>query len=531
MATFVQQPCDEVLIHSKAAVAPCARASGPWILAATILGSSMAFIDGTAVNVALPALQQSLGATVIDVQWIVESYSLLLSALLLIGGSLGDYYGRRRIFIAGVAIFSLASAWCGFASNVRELIFARAMQGAGGALLVPGSLAIISASFRDEDRGHAIGTWSGFTAITAAIGPVLGGWLIEHVSWRAVFFINLPLAAAVLIISLWRVPESRDENQKARLDWLGATLATIGLGSLIYGLIESSRLHFGHPAVIAALTGGTFFLIVFLVVEAGAKNPMLPLALFRSRDFTGANLLTLLLYSALGGTLFFLPLNLIQVQGYTATAAGAALLPFILIMFFLSRWSGGLVERYGGRLPLVFGPTISAIGFALFVVPEVSANYWSTFFPATVVLGLGMAISVAPLTTTVMNAVPRNRVGIASGINNAVSRVAGLLAIAVFGIVMFDVFNRSLDSRLSSLELPPAARRSLQNERISLAAEKIPGEIAPPTRDVIKEAINESFVRGFRRVMLVGAALALASSIASLLLINGGAKSPDRRKG
>src|SRR5216110_1933769 len=213
MATFVQQPCDEVLIHSKAAVAPCARASGPWILAATILGSSMAFIDGTAVNVALPALQQSLNATVVDVQWVVESYSLLLSALLLMGGSLGDHYGRRRIFIVGVAIFSLASAWCGFATSVRELIFARAMQGAGGALLVPGSLAIISASFRDQDRGHAIGTWSGFTAITAMIGPVLGGWLIEHVSWRAVFFINVPLAAVVFILSFAHIDESKDESR------------------------------------------------------------------------------------------------------------------------------------------------------------------------------------------------------------------------------------------------------------------------------------------------------------------------------
>src|SRR5437899_6047916 len=256
----------------------------------------MAFIDGTVVNVALPALQTNLNATAVDVQWVIESYALLLSALLLVGGSLGDHYGRRRIFLLGVAIFSIASGACGLAGNIRQLIGARAIQGFGAALLVPGSLAIISNSFSEQERGRAIGVWSGFSAMTTAIGPVLGGWLIEHVSWRAVFFINLPLAAAVLIISLWRVPESRDENQKARLDWLGATLATIGLGSLIYGLIESSRLHFGHPAVIAALTGGTFFLIVFLVVEARAKNPMLPLALFRSRDFTGANLLTLLLY-------------------------------------------------------------------------------------------------------------------------------------------------------------------------------------------------------------------------------------------
>jgi EmrB/QacA subfamily drug resistance transporter len=531
MAIFVQPPCDEAVIRWRAAAAPCTKASGPWILAATILGSSMAFIDGTVVNVALPALQQSLSATVVDVQWVVEAYSLLLSALLLLGGSLGDRYGRRRIFILGVAIFSLASLWCGFANNIHELIFARAVQGAGGALLVPGSLAIISASFREEDRGRAIGTWSGFTAITAAIGPVIGGWLIEQVSWRAVFFINLPLAAIVLVISARRVPESRDESQKDRLDWTGAALATMGLGLLIYGLIESSRLSFRNPAVLIALIGGSFFLVAFVIVEARARNPMLPLALFRSRDFSGANLLTLLLYSALGGTLFFLPLNLIQVQGYTATAAGAALLPFILIMFLLSRWSGGLVERYGGKLPLIFGPTISAIGFALFILPAVGANYWSTFFPATVVLGLGMAISVAPLTTTVMNAVPRNRVGVASGINNAVSRVGGLLAIAVLGIVMFDVFNRSLDSRLSSLELPASTRHSLDDQRINLAAQKIPEEIAPAMRQALKQAIDESFVTGFRRVMLVGAALALASGITSMLLISSSVKSPDHRNG
>jgi MFS family permease len=290
-------------------------------------------------------------------------------------------------------------------------------------------------------------------------------------------------------------------------------------------LIESSRLHFGHPAVVAGLTGGGFFLMVFLLVEARKKNPMLPLALFRSRDFAGANSVTLLLYSALGGALFFLPLNLIQVQGYTATAAGAALLPFILIVFLLSRWSGGLVERYGGKLPLVLGPTISAIGFALFAVPGVGAHYWSTFLPAAAVLGLGMAVSVAPLTTVVMNSVPRNRVGIASGINNAVSRVAGLLAIAVFGIVMLHVFSDSLDLRLSKLKLPTSVQSALADQRINLAAAAVPEDLAPPLQQAVRRSIDESFVLGFRTVMLLGAALALASGITSLLLITSRTKS------
>jgi EmrB/QacA subfamily drug resistance transporter len=530
MATFVQLPCDEAIIRSRTASSPCAKSSGPWILAATILGSSVAFIDGTVVNVALPALQANLHASVVDVQWVVEAYSLLLAALLLVGGSLGDHYGRRRVFIIGMSIFSLASAWCGFAPDIRQLIFARAIQGIGAALLVPGSLAIISASFRDEERGRAIGTWSGFTAITAAIGPVVGGWLIETISWRAVFFINVPLAAMVLVISFLHVPESTDEQKGGRLDWLGAGLTTIGLGALVYGLIESSRLGFQHPAVWAALIGGGCFLVAFLVFEKRAPDPMLPMSIFRSRDFTGANLLTLFLYSALGGTLFFLPMNLIQIQGYSATAAGAALLPFILIMFLLSRWSGGLVHRYGAKLPLLIGPTIAAVGFALFVVPGVVANYWSEFFPAVVVLGLGMAVSVAPLTTTVMNSVPGNRVGIASGINNAISRAAGLLAIAVLGIVMLHIFNRSLDRQLSGLALPQSIQQSLNEQRINLAAEKIPEQIAPALREKVRRTINESFVAGFRRVMLIGAGLALTGAVISLLLIAGNAKSQQLRK-
>ena len=478
----------------------------------------MAFIDGTVVNVALPALQANLNATIVDVQWVIEAYSLLLAALLLVGGSLGDHYGRRRIFLIGTALFALASAWCGLAPNTAQLISARAAQGLGAALLVPGSLAIISSSFPENERGRAIGTWSGFSAITTAVGPVIGGWLIEHISWRAVFFINIPIALLVIFISLGSVPESSDK-ESAGLDWRGAIVGTLGLGALVYGLIESSRLGFGDRSLIAALAVAIALLALFFIVEARIPHPMLPLSLFRSRMFAGANLLTFLLYGALGGTLFFLPLNLIQVQHYSATAAGAAFLPFILIMFLLSRWAGGLVERYGPRLPLVVGPLIAACGFALFMFPSVGGSYWTNFFPATVVLGLGMAISVAPLTTTVMNSVVQNRVGIASGVNNAVARSAGLIAIAALGIVMLQVFNHVLDRRLAEWNVPASVSRSLQVERTKLADIALPDDQDPAMRQLIRRAVEESFVSGFRVVMIIGTALSLAGAGTALTLI------------
>jgi EmrB/QacA subfamily drug resistance transporter len=521
MANIVRQPCDEGIIKSRVAAAPCTKATGPWILAATILGSSMTFIDGTVVNVALPALQANLNATVVDVQWIVESYALFLAALLLVGGSLGDHFGRRLIFSLGVALFTLASVWCGVAPDIKQLIIARAVQGVGGALLVPGSLAIISASFGDEERGQAIGTWSGFTAITAAVGPVVGGWLIEHVSWRAIFFINVPLATVVLVLVLRHVPESRDEWGSGGLDWLGAALTTVSLGAIVYGLIESSRLGFGHPQVLIALVCGVAVSMMFILVEERKRNPMVPLNLFRSRNFSGANLLTLFLYTALSATLFFFPLNLIQVQGYTATAAGAASLPFILIIFFLSRWSGGLVNRYGAKLPLVVGPIIAALGFALFIRPRIGGSYWTTFFPAVVVLGFGMAMSVAPLTTTVMDAVRKNSAGIASGINNAVSRTAGLLAVATLGLVMLHTFNHSLDRRLSKVEITPEVHRSLDDQRLRLAGAEIPGNLDPEKRIMLKQAIGESFVSGFRLIMMIAVTLALLSALVAWLLIQG----------
>jgi len=515
---FVRSPCDQPLLHSASAAVPCAKSTKRWILVATILGSSMAFIDGTVVNVALPALQRALGADVIEVQWVIEAYALLLAAFLLTGGSLGDELGRRRVFLGGILFFAAASAWCGLASTIGQLIVARALQGLGAALLVPGSLAIISSSFPPQERGRAIGTWSGFSAITAAIGPVLGGWLIENISWRAVFFINVPLAFLVILIALRWVPES-SSPEKTRLDWWGAILGATGLGSLVYGLIESSRRGFAHLPVALALVAAVMLLALFLVVERRVEHPMLPLELFRSRSFLGANLLTLLLYGALGGTLFFLPLNLIQVQHYAPTAAGAALLPFILIIFLLSRWSGGLVEKHGALLPLVLGPLIAAGGFALFVLPDVGGSYWTTFFPAIVILGTGMAVSVAPLTTTVMTSVSQGRVGIASGINNAVSRAAGLLAIAVFGIVMLRTFEPALEQRLSRIALGPPVRQALAQQRAKLAGAELPANLDPATQRLVTRAIDESFVSGFRLVMALGALLAMGSALSAWLLL------------
>lgn len=524
--SVIKQPCDDGVIqstpHSGKLSLPGTKSAGTWVLVATILGSSMAFIDSTVVNVALPVLQTDLRATVADVQWVVEAYALFLAALILVGGSLGDHFGRRRIYATGITLFTIASLACGFAPSITFLIVARAVQGVGGALLVPGSLAIIGAFFDSEQRGRAIGTWSGFTAITSALGPVLGGWLVQFASWRWVFFINLPIAAIVLFILFWRVPESEsEEDQRRGLDWWGATLATLGLGGVVYGLTEANNVGFSNPLVLSALAIGIVALIIFLIMEARIASPMLPLNLFRSSTFSGANLLTLLLYAALGGTLFFLPFNLIRVQGYSPTAAGAANLPFVLIMFTLSRWSGGLVARYGAKIPLVIGPLIAAVGFFLFSLTGIGGSYWTTFFPAVVVLGIGMAVAVAPLTTAVMGSVDPQRAGIASGINNAVARTAGLLAIAALGIVALATFSSSLDSNLNALTLPPGVRTVLVAQQNKLVGIDIPAGLSSATHAAVQNAISVSFITSFHVIMLVGAALALASALCSLVLIEG----------
>ncbi|HMI31907.1 MAG TPA: MFS transporter [Candidatus Limnocylindrales bacterium] len=517
MSHAIRLPCDEAAIRSgPRPAAAAAPATARWVLAATILGSSLAFIDGTVVSVALPAIAREFGASGADVQWIVESYALFLSALLLVGGSLGDHFGRRRVYAIGIVLFAAASIVCGLAPSVEWLVAARAVQGIGGALLVPGSLALISASFDPDRRGQAIGTWSGFSGITTAIGPVLGGWLVSH-SWRWAFFLNIPIAAVVFFL-LQRVPESKNPRPR-RLDLPGAALATVGLGGLVFGLIESSRRGWTDPAVLAGLAIGGAALAAFLAVEARSASPMLPLGLFRSPTFAGANALTFFLYGALSCVFFFLPLDLIQVQGYTPLAAGASMLPLIVVLFLLSRWSGGLVARFGPRGPLILGPMIAAIGFLLLTRPGIGGSYWTTFFPGVLVLGFGMAMSIAPLTTAVMNAAGEGDAGTASGVNNAVSRTAGLLAIALLGILLTSVFGRDLERRVSALPIDPAARAQVIAERTKLAAAEPPPGLSAEEAVEVRHAVALSFVAAFRTVTRASAALALLAAACAWMWI------------
>jgi EmrB/QacA subfamily drug resistance transporter len=500
--------------------AGCPARSRPWVLAATILGSSTAFIDGSVVGVALPAMQADLAAPVSQAQWIVNAYMLLLGALILIGGAAGDHFGRRLIFVVGMLVFTGASVACGFAPNAVTLIVARAVQGAGAALLVPTSLAIISAAFPEAERGRAIGTWAGASALTMALGPVLGGWLADAWSWRAIFYINVPVAAVALAITVWRMPESHDRGAEPHLDWTGAALAVVGLGSLTYGLTLASDLSWSNPQVIAALILGAAVLAAFIWFEGRTRTPMMPLQLFRSADFSGANAITLLLYFALGGAFFFLPFNLIRIQGYPAALAGAAFLPLSLIMGVLSRWSGGLIERHGARRLLMVGPAIAAVGFALFAVPGIGGSYWTTFFPPMMLLGFGMAIAVAPLTTTVMRGAQERHAGVASGVNNATARVAGLLAVALLGSIAVGIFARTLNAQMDRLQVSSEVRSALQAEVPKLAEAAAPKNVAPAEQKVLERALHESFVHSFRIVSLIAAALAALSAVVAGLTID-----------
>lgn len=491
-----------------------------WVLVVALLGSTMAFLDATVVGVALPVIQTDLGATVDQAQWVIEAYALFLASLVLVGGALGDRLGRRRVFSTGVALFALASAACALASTPLLLVVARGVQGIGGALLVPGSLALISATYAEEERGKAIGTWSSFSSITSALGPVLGGWVVTHASWRWLFVLNVPLGILVLVLAARHVPESRDPDAPPRMDLLGALLAVSGLALVVEALLAApSR---GGPTavpVIAQLVAGAAAVVVFVVVEARRRYPMVPLALFRSRTFTGANVLTVLLYASLSGLFFFLPFDLILVQRYSPAEAGAALLPFIVLVSLLSPWTGKLAGRIGPRLPLVVGPAVAAAGFALLGATSGRGSYWTAFFPGMVVLGVGMGFTVAPLTAAVMGSVDVHRAGVASGINNAVARVAGLLSVAGLGVVLIERFDRALDQRLASLPLAEPVAAVVARERPKLAAAALPSELEPSLRQALQSAFDDAYVEGFRLVVFLCALLALGGALAALLLI------------
>jgi len=416
---------------SSAAGLSYSSSAGRWVLLATILGSAMASIDATVVGIALPAIGRDFHASLASLQWVVTAYTLTLAGLLLYAGGLGDKYGRKKIFLIGVVWFAVASAICGVALNAPMLIVARAVQGIGAALLTPGSLAIIEASFREEDRSKAIGAWTGFAGVGTAIGPFLGGWLIAAVSWRLIFIINLPFAAVVLLVGLWHVPESRAPDDSGKLDVSGAALVTFGLIGLTYGLIEGPASGWGKPLTLIALTLGVALLAGFVVRERRASAPLLRLSMFASAEFSAANAVTFVVYGALGGALFLLPIQLEQVSGYTAIEAGISLLPVTLIMLLLSARSGALAARIGPRLQMSVGPVVIGIGLVLLARIGSSGSYVTDVLPAVLVFGFGLAINVAPLTATVLAAAPAESAGMASAVNNDVARAAGLIAVAV----------------------------------------------------------------------------------------------------
>jgi EmrB/QacA subfamily drug resistance transporter len=526
MTSSRARPCDEVAIRAAPALGLCPATAKPWVLLVAILASSISYIDESVVNVALPAIETDLGASVVIVQWLVNAYTLSLSAFLLVGGAAGDLFGRRRIFVVGVAIFAAASAWCGLSPNISQLILARMIQGAGAALLIPCSLAIIGATFDDSERGKAIGTWAGFSALAGAVGPLLGGWIVDHFTWRWIFLINPLLALPTIAIALYRVPESRDAEAKSALDWRGALLAFISLGSLIFGLMAAPVSGWSDRLVLAALFTGSLSLLIFVWREAHSVNPILPLGLFRSRAFSAVNLLTLFLYAALGGAFFFLPFALIQVQGFSAALAGTAFLPFTLIMGGLSRWSGGLLSRLGARWLLVVGPTIAALGFGLLALPIGGGSYWAFLVPITI-LGLGMVVTVAPLTTTVVDAVPAHQTGVAAGVNNAVASLANLLAVAILGAAALGIYNHALDRKLAAKGLSAEVQHALQIARGQFVTAPALSTVQGNDRQVAEIAIKGSLAESIQIMMLVCAMLALAGVASATLLPR---LSPDRHQ-
>jgi EmrB/QacA subfamily drug resistance transporter len=496
-------------------VPACARRRS-WVLAAAVLGSTLAFVDESVVNVALPGIESNLRTSLVAMQWVVNAYTLCMSALLLLGGAAADQFGRRLMFIIGVSVFAAASIGCGLAPDVQVLIATRAVQGIGAALLIPCSLALIGAAFEERDRGAAIGIWAAASAIAAGAAPLLGGWLVDHASWRVIFLINPIVAIPTLWITLGQVPESRNPDAPAGVDWRGALLAVLGLGSLAYGFIASSTRGWADSAVIGTLALGTALLFAFALAERSSTSPMMPLELFGSRRFSGVNLLTLLLYGALGAAFFFLPFLLIQARGYSATETGVVYIPFTLVVGLLSRWSGRLSDKLGARWPLICGPALVAVGFA--VLGAGRGSYWVTLVAMTI-LGLGMGVTAAPLTTTVINAVSPDRTGVASGINNAVASVGSLLLIAVLGSLALGFFDHSLARDLRSVRASPAVTATVDSARGGFVVPPMTASLSARERQQAETIITGALSLTVRTAMWVAALLASCGTLTAALSI------------
>jgi EmrB/QacA subfamily drug resistance transporter len=504
------------------AILALGSAGGKWIMSACILASAMAFIDATALNVVLPSLQQSLQAKGTDLFWILNAYLLMLAAFVLPGGSLGDKLGRKKVFMIGIFVFILGSVACGLSTSVNMLIAFRAVQGLGGALMIPGSLSIISASFSDKERGKAIGTWSAITTMVTIGGPILGGALADKGLWTFIFFINVPIGIASLLILWFKVKESRDPVADNAIDYPGALTTVIGLALITFGFLQLPNTGFKDWRVVLSLIAGLLLLTAFVFIERNSKHPMIPLQLFTNKTFTGANLLTFFLYAGLGAGILFLTLNMVQVQGYSQLQAGLTFLPFTILMITVSRLSGTLTDKYGPRLLLISGPAVAGVGlFLLSFVKQTAgfAEYWSSFFPGILVFGLGMSFTVTPLTTTVMGSVANHFSGTASGVNNAISRIAGVFANAIFGALAILLFTTFLQKAIVDLPLSPETRQAVMHQTVNLGDATVPTTVNTVTYALIEKQYKNGFIAAYAVVMRICALLAFLGALMSMMFI------------
>ncbi len=497
-------------------------AQGKWVMVSTILASAMAFIDGTALNVALPSLQKSLNASGTDLFWILNAYLLMLASLIILGGSLGDKLGRKKIFITGIIIFIGGSLACGFSPGVDFLIACRGVQGLGGAFMIPGSLSIISSSFALKERGKAIGTWSAFTTMVTVGGPILGGYLADKGLWRYIFFINIPIGIISVLILLFKVSESRDEETGHRLDYAGAATSLIGLALLTFGFLRIPETGFKNPQAYLSLIGGLLFITAFIFIEKKSKHPMMPLELFKNKTFSGANLLSFFLYAGLGAGILFLNLDMVQAQGYSQFAAGLTLLPFTILMISVARFAGSLADKHGPRWLLICGPAVAGIGLLLLsFVKETNGvdEYFTSFFPGILIFGAGMSFTVAPLTTAVMGALPDHYSGTASGINNATTRIAGVFANAVLGALAILFFTGFLNKRINNVHLNNDERNTVMVQAKNLGNAKAPDTVNIADKTIITKAYKRSFIHAYNNIMGICAMLAFAGAFMSFLFI------------